>query len=387
MNNILDQTANVFEFIKNSEKLNLLIKANEMLNINKIQSGIIVFVYSAPKVGSTSIVSSLRIFGSNKLNIIHIHDETMLNVLGHIKDISINELILFNKYLGKTVYVIDVYRSPIERKISAFFEKIGNYHFNNIDAEVNNYNVFKIIKRFNNIFPYLGNGDHFIDKYNIPIPEHFDYNNKYLLVDYQGIKYIKLRLKDSNIWGNILTNIFGFNIQIVKDYESDNKPIKNLFMQFKFNYRIPTNFLNDIINCKYLKYYYSEEEIKIYYTEWLNKSTDIFLPYNPDQYKVYEDITIENSHIDYIQFNHYIDEGCLCKACEIKRVRLASKILSENQINERIVHEEAKTELLQNRVNRVNKINQAIYNLPIKKKLRGKNFGKEMASIVKGYKF
>ena len=35
------------------------------------------------------------------------------------------------KLLGKNVYVIDVYRSPIECKISTFFEKVGVYHFNN----------------------------------------------------------------------------------------------------------------------------------------------------------------------------------------------------------------------------------------------------------------
>ena len=71
----------------------------------------------------------------------------------------------------------------------------------------NKYNIEKVVNRFNKIAPYLANGDHFIDKYNINIPEHFDYINKYLLVEENGIKYIKLRLKDSAIWGNILTNI------------------------------------------------------------------------------------------------------------------------------------------------------------------------------------
>ena len=60
----------------------------------------------------------------------------MLHVLGNVKGITVNEIIQYNKYLGKDVYVIDVYRSPIERKISAFFEKVGAYHFNNIDENV-----------------------------------------------------------------------------------------------------------------------------------------------------------------------------------------------------------------------------------------------------------
>ena len=119
----------------------MLKQANEMLNINKHNYNKLVFVYSAPKVGSTSIVSSLRLFCIKHMDIIHIHDEEMLQVLSHIKGITINELIIFNKYLGKDVYVVNIYRSPIERKISAFFEKVGSYHFNTSDQNINNYNI------------------------------------------------------------------------------------------------------------------------------------------------------------------------------------------------------------------------------------------------------
>jgi len=245
---------NIFEFIKNTEKLNILIKANELLHITTTHHNKILFVYSPPKVGSTSIVSSLRIFGLDKIDTIHIHDEEMLQVLGHIKGITINELILFNKYLGKNVYVINIYRSPIERKISSFFEKIGCYHFNTTEQNINKYNVDKIINRFNNIFPYIETGDHFMDKYCITIPESFDYNKKYSLVKENNITYITLRLKDSSQWGTILTGILGFNICIVKDYESSNKCIKNIYNLFKKVYKIPINFLDQIKKCKYLNY-------------------------------------------------------------------------------------------------------------------------------------
>ena len=96
-NTITNTNKNVFDFIKEPEKLQILIKVNELLHINNSRNKRLVFVYSAPKVGSTSIVSSLRIFGLEKIDIIHIHDEEMLEVLGHIKGITINELILFNK--------------------------------------------------------------------------------------------------------------------------------------------------------------------------------------------------------------------------------------------------------------------------------------------------
>ena len=372
----------IFEFIKDPEKLKLLLTANEVLNINKNNNNKIIFVYSAPKVGSTSIVSSLRIFGSDKFVIIHIHDEEMLKVLGHINGITVNEIILFNKYLGKDVYVIDIYRSPIERKISVFFEKIGAYHFNNTETLVNEYNVTKVINRFNNIFSYIGIDDHFIDKYNINIPNQFDYKNKYLLVEENGIKYIKLRLKDSTIWGHILTNIFGTRICIIKDYESTNKPIKKLYNAFKKEYKIPNNFLDNIMQCKYFNYYYSPEEKIHYFNEWSQKCSENYNGYTLDQYKIYQEITLENSHIDYIQMDHYFDEGCLCKACGLKRAEVASKIMRGLQITDRIVHTDAKNEFIQKRVICVNNINKVLQNIP--KRVNVNRFKPNLKTIVKG---
>ena len=84
---------NKFEFIKHPEKMQKLNEANNLLNITRHpQNNKLVFVYSAPKVGSTSIVSSLRLFGIDKVNIIHIHDEEMLKVLAPFSfSISITE--------------------------------------------------------------------------------------------------------------------------------------------------------------------------------------------------------------------------------------------------------------------------------------------------------
>jgi hypothetical protein len=192
------------------------------------------------------LVTSFRIFISKTHHIVHIHDEEMLKILGHIQGITINEIILYNKMIGKNVYVIDIFRSPVERKISAYFEKIGAYHFNNTDENINQYNISKIINRFNKIYPHIGNGDHFMEKYDISVPEKFDFVNKYLLVEEKGIKYIKLRLKDSSLWGNILSSIFGLDIKVIRDYESENKPIADTYTKFKKNYKIPNNFLQEL---------------------------------------------------------------------------------------------------------------------------------------------
>jgi len=365
-----EEKKNPYEIFNEPNKLNLLSNVNQMLNLDKSNNNKIIFVYSPPKVGSTSIVSSLRIYCLDIFDVIHIHDEEMLRVLGSINDVSINEIILYNKFIGKNVFVIDIYRSPIERKISTFFEKVGSIHFNNSDQNVNNYDVNKIINRFNKIFPYLAIGDHFMDRYNIDLPDQFNFNDKYLLIESNGIKYIKLRLKDSHMWGTILSQIINRHICVVNDYQSTSKPIRDLYNNFKNTYKIPINLLDDLMNCKYLNYYYSPEEKTQYYNEWLAKSSCSFVSYTKDQFKLYEEISMENCYIDYIQQFHYMDEGCKCKACRLKRAEIANKINHGIIVNEKIIHIEAKTELIQkrnnNNVNKLNQLKKIISNLPKK---------------------
>jgi hypothetical protein len=91
---------------------------------------------------------------------------------------------------------------------------------------------------------------------------------------------------------------------------------------------------------------------------------------------------MENVHLDYIQLNHYMDEGCICKACSLKRQTIKNKINNgENiTINDKVYHSEAKNELLTNRVKKMNKMNSAIPN-----RANGrKNFTQEMSNIVNG---
>lgn len=346
------------------ETNNIFEEINRKLNIIHDK---LIFIYTAPKVGSTSLVSSFRIFGGNNYGVIHIHDEVMLQKLIGV-NININDLIEYNSRLGKNVYVIDIYRNPIERKISAFFEKIGSYHFNNRDEIVNRYDVNRIIKRFNSIFPYLANGDHFIDRYGIneELPEVFPYEQKYLIIEKNGIKYLKLRLKDVDEWENILSHIFGHKICIIKDYQSENKIIGDLFKNFLEKYKIPENLLNEfIVPCRYLNYYYSQEEKNNYFEKWNLKKCEIFIPYTLEQYKVYEDITLENCHMDHVQLNHYIDDGCSCQACIIKRNRVKQLILNKKYNGERIFHVEAKKEFIGKRMIQVKQINNVIQNSKI----------------------
>ena len=72
----------------------------------QIESDGYVFIYTPPKVGSTTLVSSLRVSLGNTYSIVHIHDEIMLRVLTGVTDVTVNEIITYLSLLGKRVYEI-----------------------------------------------------------------------------------------------------------------------------------------------------------------------------------------------------------------------------------------------------------------------------------------
>ena len=292
----------------------------------------IVFVFCPPKVGSTSLITSLRLSLPPLFTILHIHDEQMLNILCDIQNITINEIIEYNRNLGKNIYVIDIFRTPIEHKISYFFENIS-YHFNNTEEQINNYDINLIIQRFNQLFPYLCNTDYYRQIYNIPTIDNFNLNHKYLYQNINNVKYIKLRLDDFDFWSDILFNIFGIPIYTVKEYETNHKIISSLFQTFKDCYKLPINFFDEINNEK-LNYYLSTEEKNEYIQKWSNKLTNHFTPFSKEEYIFYHKVSTENQIYFNIQQKHYMDEGCHCKGCCKKRNKFLFKIKNNLVITE-----------------------------------------------------
>jgi hypothetical protein len=320
-------------------------------NIFKMDSNKIIFIYTPPKVGSTTLVSSLRVSLGKSCNVLHIHDDIMLNVIAGIKNINVNEIINYLASIKKEVYVIDVYRTPIERKMSEFFEKISPYHFNNSEDNISKYKINRITDRFNKLFPHLAKGEHYFDKYDINDPVPFDFEKKYSFQEINNIKYIKLRLCDSNEWNKILSQILKMDIILINDYQTDFKPIGQFYKKFKEEYKLPSNYIELISNCKYFNFYHSEEERNSYLDMWKKKLDNEFKPYSEIEYNFYLNLCLENQYINDIQIDHYIDNGCYCKLCNKKRRDIYFKAKNGERITEKIIH----YEVINNDIDNINK--------------------------------
>ena len=298
--------------IIDDELINSLFKNNDNNNY--------IFIYTPPKVGSTTLVTSLRISLGMSFNVIHIHDEIMLSVLTGVNNVTINDIILYLSSKGKKVYVIDVYRTPVERKMSAFFEKISCHHFNNTPEKLVSYSTQRISDRFNKLYPNIDAIDYYYEKYNLPTNPEFNFEKKCIIVNHNNITYIKLRLCDSNMWGQTLSEILNNDIIIIHDYNTENKPIAELYKRFKKEYQLPINYFEELKQDRFLNSYYSEEEKNKYLNEWATRVTsNISIPYTPVEYSFYIQLSLENQTINDLQIDHYIDNGCYCRYCSLKR--------------------------------------------------------------------
>ena len=312
---------------------------------------ICVIVYCLPKVGSTTLITSLRISLGDKANVIHIHNENMIETLTGIKSISITELISYISTKVNKLYLIDVYRTSLERKISEYFDKLP-LHFNNTEENLTNYNIQLLIDRFNRLFHCMQESDYFFEKYSIAKlskAKTFNFVDKYIVCNENNICFVKLRLRDTAEWTTILSRLFGKKIVIIDDHCSSTKIIGKKYNEFKQQYFLPSNFFEYISNDPQLSFYYNANEKEIYLNDWKKKQCIYFESYSQSEYNLYLSITLQNQYHDCVENNHYIDSGCYCKACSLKRVVLYNKALRGETIKDKIIHSECVRELCENK--------------------------------------
>ena len=250
------------------------------------------------KCGSSTLVAT---FKNNGYNTCKTHGVLHASVHGFFNNEKTDKLIEIQK---KTkVYVFDSYRLPIERHISAFFQNIALHILKPFDK----ININMLIYWYNKYYIDYGNS-HPLDT-NVRIFDNytFDFNKEYIKkiihLENQEIIYIKLRFKSIHIWDKILSEIMEKNIIIYSDNLSENKEYNQLYKEFKNNYLVPVEYLNEIQLYDTFIRYNSLLEKEEYIKEWNKKSmkTNLFLEKITDS--MFENIPENFNPQIYIQQN------------------------------------------------------------------------------------
>ena len=277
----------------------------------------LIVLYCPEKVGSSTIVSSIRISASDKFMVFHTHENKIADFINNgsitinVSDILLNNTII-NPYTNefRKIYLIDIFRTPVERKMSFFFQKISEIHFNNTETNISNYPLDKIEEI-----------DYFNKYYQCDNIEHFDFENKYIHKINNNVHYIKLRLQDSNLWSDILSKILGTKIHIIHNYDTLDKNIGQTYLKFKNTYKLPYNFYKLIENDIIFNTYMDIQEKNKYLKSWFDKISKPYVPFTLIQYDLYKMISEENKFYCANTSNkHYSDDGCICnKCCEYRK--------------------------------------------------------------------
>jgi hypothetical protein len=56
--------------------------------------------------------------------------------------------------------------------------------------------------------------------------------------------------------------------------------------------------------------------------------------------------------------SHYLDEGCICLGCNLKRENIKNRIKRGEIKMENIIHDTTKKEIINNRIRTINKMNK-----------------------------
>jgi hypothetical protein len=253
------------------EKVNTWIKNDE-----------IILVYTMGKVGSSTLVNSIREIGQleiqphslvmNKRGTYFVKPDRKL--FGIIRDtyktttLRIKTSIWKMLTKKKSIKVITLVREPISRNISAFFEQ-SHYITHNIN-ELNEKEINDLFWKYANHHAPLNWFDDEIKKvFNIDVYNKPLNKKKFQRYKEKNVDLLVLRLEDLKSQENIIADFLSApNFTLVNANVGDNKIYADKYRSFKKNLVVSSSYKDKMYNSKYMKHFYSEEEIQEFYEKY-----------------------------------------------------------------------------------------------------------------------
>lgn len=230
-----------------------------------------VFIFCGGKCGGSTLAHTLK---QNGYSVCHLHSFTQKGLMN--SDIDINnvyETIQQSCNTFEKVYFIDSYRTPIERKISGFFQNITLH-----TPTYKSLSVTELINIFNTNYLVTSENYHpmnkLLDYFKLPRIVSFDFSRNYTMIEDGNKVFVKLLFNDINNWGSRLTDIFNKKIAIIPINITKNRSnMGKIYVKFLEKYRVPLDFLDKIILDTEFTIYNSIEDQMLYLEKWVQKGT------------------------------------------------------------------------------------------------------------------
>ncbi len=255
--------------------------ANIKLSIFTKDSPILVFTMA--KVGSLSVYFSLKKW-TTKQSIFHIHSLNKEEVKEGVQLCFDNNMypgskspvFLINKKIitkGKPYKIISLFRDPLERNISAFFDVFELHTGENPADFKGDIETLKDLyyKKLKHDFPINWFEKQFFEATNIDVYR-YDFNKE------KGYKIIKkgnieLLLINSNVADKIKEELISDFCEL-KNFTLKNRNVSSVkeyatyYKDFKNNIRFSTAYLNKLYDSKYAQHFFTKKHIKNQIEKW-----------------------------------------------------------------------------------------------------------------------
>ena len=258
-------------------------------------------IYQMGKVGSSTLAKSLR-EACTDYEIFQVHfltkefinrvDKQYRDASKACNKIIIDQHLLESMYLEKKIIhrpiqskwkVITIVRDPIARNISSFFQAFPIY-FAKENADIQNNNLTQkekidlMIELFINKFerhnvPLEWFDVHMKPVFNIDVYEQdFQRSHGYAIYNIDKVDLLLLRLEDLNKCTKEAFYKFLSieNFELVHANISSDKAYSSNYSLFKDKLKLPKSYVSEMYNSKYMRHFYTEEEINIFSSKWSN---------------------------------------------------------------------------------------------------------------------
>lgn len=223
------------------------------------------FVYTGGKTGGSTLTTTLEYY-YNKTQVLHTHSDYWLRKKHNYNDGVLN-LIENNSKIHDEIYVFCVYREPISRTISSFFQNLRKRYKSfedlttlNLINDFDNNNFFEM----ENYYPQID----ILTRFFTTKDFEFDFTKSYVIKKKHNINFVFMRFDDLSIWGKILSEILKTEIILFSSNLSTQKNYYKLYQDFKENYKVSDCICKNLIEDKLLNIFHTEIERDMIIKKW-----------------------------------------------------------------------------------------------------------------------
>ncbi len=269
-------------FLKYHIKDRWVLKQQEQQVRGRTQEPVLVFTMA--KVGSSSVYHSLK--NQSDIPCFHIHSLSIEEELRAIKICQQNgvypgsrsPVFMLHKYLLETqenYKVISLFRNPIERNLSAFFEAFEIHMGVPIHLFKGSLQDIEAVfyKKLDHTYCKNWFDNHLKEGTGVDVYEHdFAKAKGYAVI--KGSQTDVLLL-NSNLEDTLKSKLVG-DFCCLKDFTIKNVNVTNtkkgaaLYAEFKSYIRFPKSYLDDQLGSKYMGHFFTKEEKEMLYEKWLS---------------------------------------------------------------------------------------------------------------------